>query len=184
MKTPQRLLLVLILSAMTGGIAQAAGWMDSAASVASSLNSANANNSTNHGNTTDTTSSTTNGTSLTALAGLLNGGDKTLSANSMTNAAGILQYCVKNNLLSAGSTSTVKDQLLTKLGIPTTNTTSTAEATPASKSQQYLDGLSGLLNTRQGESINLNSLGTSQLTEKVKTKACDVVLKQGKNFIS
>lgn len=188
MKTPQRLLLVLILSAMTGGIAQAAGWMDSAASVASSLNSANTNNSTNHGNTTDTTSSTTNGTSLAALAGLLNGGDKTLSANSMNNAAGILQYCVKNNLLSAGSTSTVKDQLLTKLGIPTTNTTSTAatpaEATPASKSQQYLDGLSGLLNTRQGESINLNSLGTSQLTEKVKTKACDVVLKQGKNFIS
>ncbi|MGO3398893.1 MAG: DUF2501 domain-containing protein, partial [Serratia proteamaculans] len=29
-----------------------------------------------------------------------------------------------------------------------------------------------------------NSLGTSQITEKVKQKACDLVLKQGASFIS
>ena len=41
------------------------------------------------------------GMSLSSLTGLLNGGDKALSSSSMTNAAGILQYCVKNNVLSA-----------------------------------------------------------------------------------
>ncbi len=49
----------------------------------------------------------------------------------MTNAAGILQYCVKNNVLSANGAEGVKDQLLSKLGI-----TSTENA----KSQDYQQG--------------------------------------------
>lgn len=98
----------------------------------------------------------------------------------MTNAAGVLQYRVKNNLLSAGSTSTVKDQLLTKLGI---NNTASASSSTA-KTQDYQSGLAGILNTSQGNAVDLNALSTSQLTEKVKTKACDLVLKQSKNVIS
>ncbi|AHF78791.1 hypothetical protein Sant_3819 [Sodalis praecaptivus] len=177
MMTPSRRLLcaLSVCIAMSCGVAQAASWMDSAANVASSLQQSNANSGGQN-----STATNNNGTSLSSLAGLLNGGDKALSSGSMTNAAGVLQYCVKNNLLSAGSTSTVKDQLLDKLGI-NNNASTTASA---AKTQDYQSGLAGILNTRQGNTVNLNALSTSQLTEKVKTKACDLVLKQSKNFIS
>lgn len=177
MMTPSRRLLCAlgVYAAMAGDMAQAASWMDSAANVANSLNQSNANSGTQN-----STATNNSGTSLTSLAGLLNGGDKALSAGTMTNAAGVLQYCVKNNLLSAGSTSTVKDQLLTKLGI---NNTASASSSTA-KTQDYQSGLAGILNTSQGNAVDLNALSTSQLTEKVKTKACDLVLKQSKNFIS
>ncbi|CNE74275.1 DUF2501 domain-containing protein [Yersinia nurmii] len=112
--------------------------------------------------------------SLSSLTGLLNGGDKALSASTMTNAAGILQYCVQNNVLSANGTTAIKDQLMSKLGI-----TSTENA----KSQDYQEGLGGLLKTGEGKSLDLNNLGTAQITEKIKTKACDLVLQQGKSFL-
>ncbi|CND47859.1 TPA: DUF2501 domain-containing protein [Yersinia enterocolitica] len=115
-----------------------------------------------------------NSSSLSSLTGLLNGGDKALSASTMTNAAGILQYCVQNNVLSANGTTAIKDQLMSKLGI-----TSTENA----KSQDYQEGLGGLLKTGEGKSLNLNDLGSEQITEKIKTKACDLVLKQGQSFL-
>ncbi|MDA5546002.1 DUF2501 domain-containing protein [Yersinia rochesterensis] len=112
--------------------------------------------------------------SLSSLTGLLNGGDKALSTSTMTNAAGILQYCVQNNVLSAKGTTAVKDQLMSKLGI-----TSTENA----KSQDYQEGLGGLLKTGEGKQLNLNDLGSEQITEKIKTKACNLVLKQGQSFL-
>lgn len=161
MITKHRLLLALALSAtLASGATQAAGLMDSLSSAAGELSKSGGDSS---------------GMSLSSLTGLLNGGDKALSSSSMTNAAGILQYCVKNNVLSANGAEGVKDQLLSKLGI-----TSTENA----KSQDYQQGLGGLLQTGEGKSLDLNSLGTSQITEKVKQKACDLVLKQGKSFIS
>lgn len=163
MNTKHRLLLALSLSTvMATGSAQAAGLMDSLSSAATELSKSGG--STSNG-----------GMSLSSLSGLLNGGDKALSSSSMTNAAGILQYCVQNNVLSANGTEAVKDQLLNKLGI-----TSTANA----NSEDYQQGLGGLLNTGKGNTLDLNSLGTSQITEKVKQKACDLVLKQGMSFIS
>ncbi|MCL2897238.1 DUF2501 domain-containing protein [Brenneria tiliae] len=114
--------------------------------------------------------------SQSGLAGLLNGGNQTLSAGNMNNAAGILQYCVEQKLVSATNTENVKTQLLDKLGL----------ASQQEKQQQtdYTQGLAGLLNTSDGKQLNLNSIGNTPLAEKVKTKACDVVLKQGANFIS
>ncbi|AKG70104.1 MULTISPECIES: DUF2501 domain-containing protein [Serratia] len=163
MNTKHRLLLALSLTTvMATGSAQAAGLMDSLSSAATELSKSGG--STSNG-----------GMSLSSLSGLLNGGDKALSSSSMTNAAGILQYCVQNNVLSANGTEAVKDQLLNKLGI-----TSTANA----NSEDYQQGLGGLLNTGKGNTLDLNSLGTSQITEKVKQKACDLVLKQGMSFIS
>ncbi|CAI1785606.1 MULTISPECIES: DUF2501 domain-containing protein [Serratia] len=163
MNTTHRLLLALSLTTvMATGSAQAAGLMDSLSSAATELSKSGG--STSNG-----------GMSLSSLSGLLNGGDKALSSSSMTNAAGILQYCVQNNVLSANGTEAVKDQLLNKLGI-----TSTANA----NSEDYQQGLGGLLNTGKGNTLDLNSLGTSQITEKVKQKACDLVLKQGMSFIS
>ncbi|MBL5903554.1 DUF2501 domain-containing protein [Serratia fonticola] len=163
MNTKHRLLLALSLTTvMATGSAQAAGLMDSLSSAATELSKSGG--STSNG-----------GMSLSSLSGLLNGGDKALSSSSMTNAAGILQYCVQNNVLSANGTEAVKDQLLNKLGI-----TSTANA----NSEDYQQGLGGLLNTGKGNTLDLNSLDTSQITEKVKQKACDLVLKQGMSFIS
>ncbi|MGQ7122966.1 DUF2501 domain-containing protein YjjA, partial [Escherichia sp. HC-CC4] len=46
------------------------------------------------------------------------------------------------------------------------------------------DGIQGLLKTKDGQQLNLDNIGTTPLAEKVKTKACDLVLKQGLNFIS
>lgn len=163
MNTQYRLLLALSLStAMAMGSAHAAGLMDSLSSAATELSKSGGEASNG-------------GLSLSSLSGLLNGGDKALSSSSMTNAAGILQYCVKNNVLSANGTAAVQDKLLDKLGI-----TSTANA----NSEDYQQGLGGLLNTGKGNALDLNSLGTSQITEKVKQKACDLVLKQGMSFIS
>lgn len=118
-------------------------------------------------NTTGTTSS---------LASLLSGGDSALTSTSATNVAGVLQYCVKNNVLSKAGTENVKDQLLNKLGIQTAS---------GAESQDYQQGLGGLLKTGKNQSIDLNNLGSglTQVKEKVKTKACDVVLKQAKSFI-
>jgi hypothetical protein len=165
MNTKHRLLLALSLTTvMATGSAQAAGLMDSLSSAATELSKSGGSTSNGNG-----------GMSLSSLSGLLNGGDKALSSSSMTNAAGILQYCVQNNVLSENGTEAVKDQLLNKLGI-----TSTANA----NSEDYQQGLGGLLNTGKGNTLDLNSLGTSQITEKVKQKACDLVLKQGMSFIS
>ncbi|MGU5397653.1 DUF2501 domain-containing protein, partial [Klebsiella pneumoniae] len=58
--------------------------------------------------------------------------------------------------------------------------------TPEKQKQDtsYLDGLQGLLNSKNGQQLDLNTLGNSSLAKQVKTKACDLVLKQGVNFLS
>ena len=44
--------------------------------------------------------------------------------------------------------------------------------------------IQGLLNAQNGQQLNLSTLGNSALAKQVKTKACDLVLKQGVNFIA
>lgn len=168
-----RLFVALALSALlSSGATHAAGnWMDSVTSVAGELNKS----SSGKGSATAGATTGNDTGSLASLSGLLSGGDKALSSGSMTNAAGVLQYCVKNNLLSANGANTLKDQMLNKLGI-----TSTANA----KSQDYQQGLGGLLATSKNRQVNLNDLGNSSLGQQVKTKACDMVLKQSKRFVS
>ncbi|TPG59311.1 DUF2501 domain-containing protein [Ewingella americana] len=114
--------------------------------------------------------------STASLTSLLSGGDSALTSKSATNAAGVLQYCVKNNVLSQASTEGVKDKLLSKLGI---------QSASGAQSQDYQNGLGGLLQTGKNQTIDLNNLGSglTQVKEKVKQKACDVVLKQAKSFI-
>jgi hypothetical protein len=121
-------------------------------------------------------SSAGNGNSMGQLSSLLSGSDNNLTAKSRTNAAGILGYCVKNNLLSASSATSVKDKLMSKLGM---QNASTAQKT------DYQDGLGGILHSGNGQNLDLNNLGSgmTQIKEKVKEKACNVVLKQAKSFI-
>ncbi|WP_038900761.1 DUF2501 domain-containing protein [Dickeya dadantii] len=138
---------------------QAASWQESISNAANQLSQ----NGASSGN-------------LSGLTGLLNGGTQSLSAGSMNNAAGILEYCMKQKLVAATNTENIKNQLLNKLGL-----TSQQEQ---QKQTDYMQGLTGLLNTGEGKQLNLNTLGNTPLAEKVKTKACDIVLKQGMKFIS
>ncbi|MBN0763364.1 DUF2501 domain-containing protein, partial [Klebsiella pneumoniae] len=87
-----------------------------------------------------------------------------------------LSYCAKQKLASVTSADNVKNQVLDKLGL----------STPEKQKQDtsYLDGLQGLLNSKNGQQLDLNTLGNSSLAKQVKTKACDLVLKQGVNFLS
>jgi len=171
MKYAQRTLTSLTAAALlVAGSASAASWQDQLSSAATQLSQQN-----NTSNTGSTTAAQNGGLSLSSLSSLLNGGDKTVASNSMTNAAGIMQYCVEHNVVK-NNVQSVKDQVLSKLGL----------SAPAAQEQKtdYQQGIAGLLNTGNGQQLNLQSLGNTQLGEKLKTKACNVVLKQGKNFIS
>lgn len=128
---------------------------------------------------TSSSASGGSGYSMGQLTSLLNGSSSNLTANSSTNAAGVLQYCVKNNVLSATSATSVKDKLMNKLGV---------QNDTAAQKTEYQDGLNGILHTGSGQNLDLNSLGAgtgglTQIKEKVKTKACNVVLKQAKSFL-
>ncbi|WP_159871321.1 MULTISPECIES: DUF2501 domain-containing protein [unclassified Raoultella] len=143
--------------------AQAASWQDSLSSAASELSS-------------QSDSQQSGALSMSSLTSLLNGGSQSLTASSMNNAAGIMSYCAKQKLSSVTNTENVKNQVLDKLGL----------GTPEKQKEDtgYLEGLQGLLNSNNGQQLNLSTLGSSPLAEKVKTQACDLVLKQGTKFLS
>ena len=113
--------------------------------------------------------------SLSSLTSLLNGSNQSLTSSSMNNAAGILEYCAKQKLASVTDTQNVKNQVLDKLGL---------SAPEQKQDTNYMDGIQGLLNAKDGQQLDLNTIGNSSLEKQVKTKACDLVLKQGMNFIS
>ncbi|PLR41700.1 hypothetical protein CYR55_02420 [Chimaeribacter californicus] len=161
--------------ALGGTLVSGAAQADWAGTLKSASDALNSNNSTaTSGSNTAATGS--GGLSLGTLTGLLNGGDNGLKAESATNAAGVLEYCVKNNVLSTTNAASVKDQLLSKLGI---------QSASGAQSEDYQDGLGGILHTGQGNDLNLSNIGvgTAQLKQKLKTKACDVVLKQSKKLL-
>lgn len=112
------------------------------------------------------------GSSLSGkLGGLGNAGS--LSSGSMGNVAGLLQYCVKNNYLGGSSgASGLASKLLGKTDGGTSNT-------------DYQSGLSGILKSNNGKTTNLSDVGggNPDLKSKITTKACDIVLKQGKKFL-
>ena len=116
------------------------------------------------------------GSSLSSLTSLLNGGSQSLSSSTMNNAAGIMQYCAKEKLASVTNVDNVKNQVLDKLGL--------SPPAEQKKDTGYMDGIEGLLNAKDGQKLDLDSLGNTELGKKVKTKACDLVLKQGVNFLS
>jgi len=160
----------VLLAIAASGVLVAGGAQ--ANNLLSSLQDA-ANQQLNGSNSANAGAGANSGASLMSL---LNGSDSALTSKSATNVAGVLQYCVKNNVLSQASTEGVKDKLLSKLGI---------QSAAGAQSQDYQNGLGGLLQTGKGQNLDLNNLGNglSQVKEKVKQKACDVVLKQAKSFI-
>jgi len=101
-----------------------------------------------------------------ALAGGLGLSMPAIGNSTLGNAAGVIQYCVKNNYLNAASANSVKDRLL---GMVT-----------GQKPQQtgFANGAKGLLQGENGKSLNMKNLSS-----KVKEKACDYVLKNASSLI-
>ena len=158
----KNVLLSTVLGALlVSGVAQAASWQDSLTSAANEL--------------TKESSSSQGGLSASSLTSLLGSSSQSLSAGTMNNAAGILDYCAKQKLASVTDTQNIKNQVLGKLGLDTQE---------QKQDTNYMDGIQGLLNAQNGQQLNLSTLGNSSLAKEVKTKACDLVLKQGMNFIS
>ena len=156
----------IIISTLLGtllvtGAVHAASWQDSLSSAANEL--------------TKESSSTQGGLSASSLTSLLGNSSQSLSAGTMNNAAGILEYCAKQKLASVTDAQNVKNQVLGKLGLDTQE---------QKADTNYMDGIQGLLNAKNGQQLNLSTIGNSSLAKQVKTKACDLVLKQGVNFIS
>jgi hypothetical protein len=115
-------------------------------------------------------------TDASALSGLLSGNTSSLTPATASNAAGLIQFCIKNNVLSAANADNVKNQLLGKLGIQTEQ---------PKNDPDYLDGLKGVLHGQGTGNIDLNNLGggVSKLKEQVTEKACDIVLDQAKSYL-
>ena len=143
------------------GAAQAASWQESLSSAANELSKESA--------------SSQGGLSASSLTSLMGNSAQSLSAGTMNNAAGILGYCAKQKLASVTDTENIKNQVLGKLGLDTQE---------QKQDTNYMEGIEGLLNAQNGQQLNLSTLGDSALAKKVKTKACDLVLKQGVNFLS
>ncbi|HEY2256150.1 MAG TPA: DUF2501 domain-containing protein [Variovorax sp.] len=105
---------------------------------------------------------------LKGMVGGASGGLGSMTSGSLGNAAGVLEFCVKNNYIG-GDASAVKDQLMSKIpgGKPASDT-------------GYVSGAKGLLTGSDGKTMDLTGGG---LKQEITKKACDVVLKQGKSMI-
>ncbi|RTQ31804.1 DUF2501 domain-containing protein [Variovorax sp. NFACC27] len=109
--------------------------------------------------------SSTGGSALGNLGSSLGFKMPAIGTSTMGNAAGVLQYCVKNNYLG-GDAASVKDKLLAKI--------------TGQKKQEtgFASGAKGLLQGGDGKSLNFKGLSS-----KVKEKACDYVLKNATSLI-
>jgi hypothetical protein len=107
------------------------------------------------------------GLDLKGMAGMAS---SPMASGSMSNVAGLLQYCIGNNYLSSDSASSVKDQLMGKL-----------PGGEQTGDRGYSDGQKGLLHGSNGNLMDLSSGGG--LSADVSKKACDVVLAQAKSFL-
>ena len=117
--------------------------------------------------------------SLKDLAGKAGGGGSSMgslgslgsvSTGSMGNAAGIIEYCLKNKYLSGSGVSQVKDGLLGKMP---------GGQAAAQKDSGYLDGAKGLITGSDGKKTDL----TGGMTDGIKKQACDFVLKQAQSML-
>ena len=107
---------------------------------------------------------------LNSLKGMAGGLDPSkLVSGSAGNAAGVIEYCMKNNFLG-GDAGGIKDQLMGKV-------TGGGET----EKNDYADGAKGLLKTGEGKSVDIGQLGS--MKESVTKKACKSVLDHAKSFL-
>jgi hypothetical protein len=115
-----------------------------------------------------------------ALKGAAGGGldPSSLASGSAGNAAGIIEFCVKNNYLGGDAASSVKNALVGKMGGE-----DQAKADPG-----YADGAKGILTGSDGTSTNLGDLaggagGLGDMKGKLTEKACGAVLDHAKSLL-
>lgn len=102
------------------------------------------------------------------LKGLAGGADvSSLASGSAGNAAGVVEYCVKNNYLDGGAAG-IKDKLMGKV-------------TGDSGKSDYDDGAKGLVKTSDGKSVDIGKLG--EMKKSVTKKACSAVLDHAKSLL-
>lgn len=161
MKTPFRHLAIAaaVIAAQCYAGAASAQWLDA---VKGQMEGAGQGSATQSGSTQ---------------GGILQGLGNNLSLSSLTpasagNAAGVLEFCMKNNYLAGGDAQALKDKLMGKIGGGSTQ--------KAKSDSGYLAGLQGLLNGSDGKSVDLSGGG---LKEELTRKACDQVLKHAKSFL-
>lgn len=104
------------------------------------------------------------------LGGGLGGSLPSVGQASPGNTAGVLQYCVKNNYVSGGNATSVKDSLMSKVN-----------GSGGSANDSGLQaGNNGILNTGNGQSYSLGSGGIkAQITQKI----CDQILQHAKSLL-
>jgi len=111
---------------------------------------------------------------LGALKDMAGGMDpSSLASGSAGNAAGVVEFCVKNNYLSGDAASSVKDKLLGKMG-------GGGDDADAGKAD-YADGAKGLLKTGDGKSVDLGQAGG--LKKSLTKKICSSVLDHAKSLL-
>ena len=107
---------------------------------------------------------------LGSLKGMAGGLDpSSLTAGTAGNAAGVIEYCMKNNFLGGGA-SGVKDQLMGKVN-----------AGGESDKADYAEGAKGLLKTGDGKSVDIGKLGS--MKQSATKKACSSVLDNAKSLL-
>ena len=105
------------------------------------------------------------------LKGLAGGADvSSLASGSAGNAAGIVEYCLKNNYLGGDAASSIKDKLMGKVTDGSDN-----------DKADYADGAKGLVKTSDGKSVDIGKLG--EMKKSVTNKACASVLDHAKSFL-
>jgi len=102
--------------------------------------------------------------------GGLAGGLPSVTQASPGNTAGVLQYCVRNNYLSGGAASSLKDSLLGKLN----------GSGQHANDQGFKAGNDGLLETGNGQNFSLSGGG---IKEQMTHKVCDMVLQHAKSLL-
>lgn len=108
--------------------------------------------------------------SLKGMAGDI--GMTSMVSDNAGNAAGVIQFCIKNNYLSGDVASTMKDKLLGKVG---------ASDESADDNADYANGAKGLLSTGNGNTMDLANAGG--LKKSLTKKACESVLDHAKSFL-
>lgn len=110
------------------------------------------------------------GAQLGDLKGLAGGADlSSLASGSAGNAAGVVEYCVKNNYLDGGAAG-IKDKLMGKVTGGSDN-----------DKADYADGAKGLVKTGDGKSVDIGKLG--EMKKSVTKKACASVLDHAKSLL-
>lgn len=95
-----------------------------------------------------------------------------ITPGSIGNAAGILEFCVKNSYLSGSNASPVKDQLMGKLA--------GSQDQPAQSNPDYVNGVNGILSGSDGQSVDLSMAGLKAAAGK---EVCQRILDQAKSML-